>query len=132
MDIPRNWRLRDQRYRLQGTKCTSCGERHFPPRQVCPRCKGRALEPYVFKGRGTVYSYTVVYQAPEGYEDYVPYVVALVDLEEGVRVTAQLTDISPDEVSIGMPVEMVVRKLYEEGDQGIILYGYKFRPLLTP
>lgn len=130
MDIPRNWRLRDQRYRLQGTRCTACGDLHFPPRLVCPRCKGRSLEPYQFSGRGTVYSYTVVYQAPEGFEDYVPYVVALIDLEEGVRITAQLTDVDPDDVSIGMPVEMVVRKLSEEGERGVILYGYKFRPPL--
>ncbi|MDQ7030266.1 MAG: Zn-ribbon domain-containing OB-fold protein [Ardenticatenia bacterium] len=128
MDIPRNWRLRDQRYRLQGTRCASCGAHHFPPRPVCPRCRGRHVEPYRFTGRGRVYSYTVVYQAPEGFEQYVPYVVALVDLEEGVRVTAQLTDVDPEEVAIGMPVEMVLRKLGEEGERGLILYGYKFRP----
>ncbi|MBC7254994.1 MAG: hypothetical protein H5T66_02655, partial [Chloroflexi bacterium] len=48
----------------------------------------------------------------------------------GPLVTAQLTDVFPDEVSIGMPVEMVTRKLREEGEEGLITYGYKFRPLL--
>lgn len=130
MDITRNWRLRNQRYRLEGTQCTSCGRLHFPPRIVCPDCKHRELEPFTFRGRGTVYSFTTVYQAPDGFEDYVPYVVALIDLDEGPRVTAQLTDVDPDDVEIGMPVEMVVRKLSEEGEQGLIRYGYKFRPPL--
>lgn len=130
MDITRNWRLRNQRYRLEGTQCAECGELHFPPRIVCPTCKNRELEPHTFTGRGSVYSHTTVYQAPDGFEDYVPYVVALVDLEEGPRVTAQLTDINPGEVQIGMPVEMVVRKLSEQDEDGLIVYGYKFRPPL--
>lgn len=130
MDITRNWRLREQRYRLEGTECADCGELHFPPRIVCPQCKSRDLEPHKFVGRGTVYSHTTVYQAPDGFEDYVPYVVALVDLEEGPRITAQLTDVNPNEVNIGMPVEMIVRKLSEQDEDGLIVYGYKFRPPL--
>jgi uncharacterized OB-fold protein len=59
----------------------------------------------------------------------VPYVVALVQLEEGPMVTAQLTDVSPDQVTVGMPVEMVTRKVREFGEDGVLLYGYKFRPL---
>ncbi|MFO3797026.1 MAG: Zn-ribbon domain-containing OB-fold protein, partial [Anaerolineales bacterium] len=57
--------------------------------------------------------------------------VALIKLEEGPLVTAQLTDVAPQEVQIGMPVEMVTRKLRNDGDErGLILYGYKFRPRL--
>jgi uncharacterized OB-fold protein len=74
-----------------------------------------------------VYSYSTVYQAPAGYEDFVPYTVALVELDEGPLVTGQLTDVDKDEVEIGMPVEMVTRKLREEGEDGLIVYGYKFR-----
>jgi uncharacterized OB-fold protein len=84
--------------------------------------------PYTFAGKGKVYSYTVLYQAPARFEPYVPYIVALIDLEEGPRITAQLTDISPEEVEIGMLVEMVVRKISDEGERGLIFYGYKFRP----
>ncbi len=79
-------------------------------------------------GRGTVYSYTTVFDPPAGFEAYAPYPVALVKLDEGPMVTAQLTDLDPDDVRIGMPVEMVTRKLSEQGDEGIILYGYKSRP----
>jgi uncharacterized OB-fold protein len=51
-------------------------------------------------------------------------------LDEGPLVTAQLTDVDPDELEIGMPVEMVTRKLREEGEDGLIVYGYKFRKRL--
>jgi uncharacterized OB-fold protein len=56
--------------------------------------------------------------------------VALIRLEEGPLVTAQLTDVAPEEVSIGQPVEMVTRKIREDGPDGLIVYGYKFRPRL--
>ena len=130
MDIPRTWRLRDQRYLLQGTVCSDCGQYSFPPVMVCAACRGRNQEPHRFSGRGTVYSYTVMYQSPVQFESYIPYVVALIDLEEGPRVTAQLNDVAHDDVEIGMPVEMVVRKISEDGDRGVIAYGYKFRPVL--
>jgi uncharacterized protein len=87
-------------------------------------------EQFSFSGRGTVYSYTVVLEAPEGYEGQAPYIIALVQLDEGVMVTAQLTDIDGS-VEIGTRVEMVTRKLTTEGTRGVILYGYKFRPLLA-
>lgn len=126
-DIPRNWRLREQRYRLEGTRCPACDALYFPPREICPTCRSRALESYRLSGRGTVYSHTTIYQAPEGFEHSVPYVVALIDLEEGPRITAQLTDTDPDEVEVGMPVEMVIRKWNEQGETGLVNYGYKFR-----
>jgi uncharacterized OB-fold protein len=81
-------------------------------------------------GRGNVYSYTTVFDAPAGFGEFAPYPVAIVKLDEGPMVTAQLTDLSPEEVVIGMPVEMVTRKLYEQGDEGVIVYNYKFRPQL--
>ena len=81
-------------------------------------------------GRGVVYSYTVMYNVPQGFEEQKPYTVALVKLDEGPMVTAQLTDVDHDAVVIGMPVEMVTRKLREDGAEGQIIYGYKFRPIL--
>lgn len=87
-------------------------------------------EKFFFSGRGEVYSFTVVYDAPAGFTQFVPYSVALVKLEEGNMITTQLTDVDLDQIYIGMPVEMVTRKLKEDGDQGLITYGYKFRPRL--
>ncbi len=83
-----------------------------------------------FRGTGTVYTYSLMYNVPQGFEEQKPYVIAIVQLDEGPMVTAQLTDINHDTVAIGMRVEMVTRKLREEGSEGQIVYGYKFRPLL--
>lgn len=131
MEVARHWRTRNQRYSLVGEICESCGNRIFPPRDLCPECEAPAKTPYTFSGLGEVYSYSTVYYAPEGYDDNIPYTVALVKLEEGPLVTAQLADVEPQEVSIGMPVEMVTRKVREEGERGVIVYGYKFRPRLA-
>jgi len=131
MEISRHWRLQQQRYGLVGEVCPHCDEKIFPPRDVCPHCAGEAKTPYVFSGKGEVYSYTTVYDAPEGYEENTPYTVALIKLEEGPLITAQLTDVDNGQVKIGTPVEMVTRKLREDGERGMLVYGYKFRPLLV-
>ncbi len=132
MEIPRHWRLKKQRYALVGEVCPHCHTKIFPPRDVCPSCHGEARELYTFRGKGEVYSFTTIYEAPSGFETQVPYTVALIRLEEGPLVTAQLTDVDASEVHIGMPVEMVTRKIREDGDErGMIIYGYKFRPAMN-
>jgi uncharacterized OB-fold protein len=128
MEIPRHWRLKSQRYALVGEVCPHCQVKIFPPRDICPDCGREARETFQFSGRGEVYSFTTVYEAPAGFEESAPYTVALVKLEEGPMVTAQLTDLGEDKASIGMPVEMVTRKLRSDGDRGMLVYGYKFRP----
>jgi uncharacterized OB-fold protein len=129
MEIPRHWRLKKQRYALVGEICPHCESKIFPPRDVCPECSQEAKTPYTFSGRGEVYSFTTVHNAPAGYQDAAPYTVAMVKLEEGPVVTAQLTDLGDQAVEIGMPVEMVTRRLRTDGDErGLLVYGYKFRP----
>lgn len=128
MEVPRHWRLQKQRYALIGEVCPHCEAKIFPPRDVCPECGGEARLPFSFSGRGEIFSYTVMHDAPAGFDHTTPYTVALVKLEEGPVVTAQLTDLGEDAVKIGMPVEMVTRKMRNDGDErGIIVYGYKFR-----
>lgn len=86
---------------------------------------------YQFAGTGTIYSFTTLQEPPIGFDEQAPYVLALVKLDEGVLVTAQLTDLGGNSVSIGDRVEMVTRKLTTDGSRGMIVYGYKFRPLLS-
>jgi uncharacterized protein len=131
MEIPRHWRLKKQRYALVGEVCPHCEAKIFPPRDVCPECGGEAKKPYAFSGRGEIFSFTKLYDAPTGYENTAPYTVALVKLEEGPVVTAQLTDLGEEPVQIGMPVEMVTRRIRSDGDErGMLVYGYKFRPVI--
>ena len=96
MEVSRHWRLQEQRYKLVGETCDSCGVKLFPPRDVCLECKAPAYELYTFTGLGEIYSFTTIYDAPAGFEHNAPYTVALVKLEEGPIVTAQLTDVDED------------------------------------
>jgi uncharacterized OB-fold protein len=129
MEVPRHWRLKKQRYALMGEVCPHCNAKIFPPRDVCPECGKEAKKQYSFSGKGEVFSYTVMQEGPVGFEEQAPYTVALVKLAEGPVVTAQLTDMGDQPVQIGMPVEMVTRKIRNDGNEaGIIVYGYKFRP----
>lgn len=131
MEVPRHWRLKQQRYALVGEVCPHCDYKIFPPRDICPNCGEEAKTQYAFSGKGTVYSYTIMRDAPAGYEENIPYTVAVVALDEGPMVTAQLTDLGEQPVEIGMPVEMVTRKIRQDGDErGMLVYGYKFRPVM--
>lgn len=129
-NLASNWRLREQRYQLIGNVCLKCGAKHFPPRQVCAQCRGTEFESFHFNGKGALYSFTTLRQAPAGFEDYAPYSVGMIKLEEGPMVEAQLTDVNDQDLEIGMRMEMVTRKLrQEDGDRGLLVYGYKFRPV---
>lgn len=130
MQLPRFHRLRAAYYHLEGQVCTACGEAQFPPRARCLACRAEALEKRRFSGRGTVFSYSEASRAPEGFAP--PHLMALVELEEGPRVAAQLTDIESGQIEIGLRVEMVTRRIREFGPQGYLVYGYRFRPRLAP
>lgn len=86
-------------------------------------------EAFAFSGQGVVYSYTTIQDSPESFDEQAPYLLALVKLDEGPFITAQLTD-ADEAVNIGDRVEMVTRKLTTEGSKGMIVYGYKFRKVL--
>jgi uncharacterized OB-fold protein len=100
--------------RLRIQRCRACGRAVFYPRAVCPHCTSAELEWIDASGRGSVHSFTVVHRAPEDFRDEAPYVVALVDLEEGVRMMARITGSEPDQVAIGLPVQVEFQRLTEE------------------
>lgn len=132
MSVPRYWREIKYRYRLIGERCIRCGSLYYPRRAICPRCGSRELEEYQLRDRGRVISWTVIRNPPKDYEKFAPYVVALVELDDGVRILTQLVDIEPEEVKAGMRVEATFRRIREDGTSGIIEYGYKFRPQIEP
>lgn len=79
--------------------------------------------------QGKILSYTTLQDVPLEFEHQAPYILAIVELNDGTKVTAQLTDIE-DSINIGDSVEMVTRKLSTDGSRGMIIYGYKFRPVI--
>jgi uncharacterized protein len=129
MDLAKHWRQRAARYRLEGQRHRESGVVRFPPEPA----GGPAVEewePHALSGAGTIYSFAVVRQPPAGYEEQSAYILALVKLAEGPMITAQITDCDAEQVAIDMPVEMVTRRLRDLGPDGLIVYGYKFRPLV--
>lgn len=126
MAVPRFWREIPNRYNLVGARCGNCNKVLFPPRYICPYCRRMGkLEPYRLKRWGKVLSYTVVHAAANGFRDQAPYVLAIIELEDGPRLTAQVTDCNTDEIKIGDEVEIVFRRMGEDGQDGVIYYGFK-------
>lgn len=129
MSVPRHWREIPKRYRLIGSKCPNCGKTYFPPRNVCRECGATKLEEVKLSETGRIITWSVVHEPPRGFERYVPYVIAVVELDDGTRLMSQITDCEPEELQIGTRVHTVFRKIREEGESGIIYYGYKFKPI---
>ncbi|NOZ77425.1 MAG: Zn-ribbon domain-containing OB-fold protein [Euryarchaeota archaeon] len=123
--IPRFWRNIHSRYNLVGTRCGTCETLYFPPRVFCPKCRRMSkLEPVKLRGEGEVVTYTVIHTGPEGFDKQTPYIMAIVELDDGPRLTAQIVDCRPEDVEIG-----VFRKIQEDGQAGLIHYGFKFVPV---
>ena len=114
-----------QRYRLEAAKCMKCGDTSFPPRLICPKCKGKNFETVALNDEGKLLTYTVVRVASEKFSKETPFAVGIIELNDGVKVTAQIADAEVDELEIGQKVKLVFRKIQEEGKAGIICYGYK-------
>ncbi|MBN2111065.1 MAG: Zn-ribbon domain-containing OB-fold protein [Methanosarcinaceae archaeon] len=128
MSVPRFWRKQIARYNLVGTHCKQCDEYFYPPRNVCPSCRrGGEIEDFKFSGKGEIVTYTVIHTAAEGFEGMTPYVLGIVQLEEGPRLTSQIVGDAKD-MYIGMKVKPVFRRLGQSGERGMIYYGTKFVP----
>jgi hypothetical protein len=128
MSVARFWRQQVQRYNLIGNHCRNCDEYYYPPRTTCPFCRRNGeMEEYKFSGKGELVTYTIIHSAAEGFEHQTPYVLGIVKLEEGPRLTSQIIA-QPEDVNIGMKVRPVFRKLGESGDKGMLHYGTKFTP----
>ncbi len=106
-------------------RCTACGTLRHPPRPMCGECGSLDWNTLKASGRGTVYSFVVYHHPPVPAFD-IPYVVALIELEEGTRLVSNVVGIPTDAVRIGMPVEVS----FETVDDDLILP--MFRPVTTP
>jgi uncharacterized OB-fold protein len=98
-------------------KCSDCGEAQFFPRVFCTHCGSRAVEWVEASGRGTLFTFAIVHQAPHpGFAGDVPYVTAIVELEEGVKMPTQIVEVEPEpeKLRIGMPLEVVFDAVSEE------------------
>jgi len=136
VSIPTYSRSVPQRYALIAAKCKYCGAINLPLGVNCLKC-GKVLEyePQKLSGRGKIYCFTTISRGgspPEfsAQQNLVgSYPVAVVELDEGPRIVAQMTDCRAEDLKIGLEVESTFRRIYD--DDGMIRYGVKFRPVRT-
>lgn len=95
---------------LRIQRCQTCLRAVFYPRAICPHCHEDRLEWIVASGKGTIYSYTVAHQAFGVFAEDVPFVVALIDLPEGVRMMSRIVDAPRERVTIGAAVQVTFEK----------------------
>ena len=101
--------------RLIIPRCRACGRNSFYPRPSCPFCFSDELEWIECSGRGTVYSFTVVTNnAPSAFMADLPFVIAIVRLEEGVQMLTNIVDCRPEALCCDMPVEVTFARLTDE------------------
>jgi len=107
-----------QQHQFKLPRCEACTKFHFYPRSTCPHCGSTQLAWHNVSGKGEVYSYTVVHRAPsKGFTEQVPYIVAVVALDEGPHLMTRLTQTDPGAVRIGLRVEVD----FEQQDEEITL-----------
>ncbi len=129
MIAPKIRRAMPQRYRYEAHKCKKCGKIFFPPRQICSACKSKEFEKVNLNRKGKVLTYTIIRVPPSQFKDEAPYAVGIVELEGGGRITTQIADCDFDDLKIGMQVKMEFRRIQEDGEAGVIGYGYKCVPV---
>lgn len=132
ISIPPYWRARLHKYRLIATKCKSCGKAAYPPSTVCRFCGSRNIDQVdLINERARLLTWTVIYNAMEGFESRRPIILGIVEtVETGIKIMAPLTDVTQEELKFGMILEPVLRRVREEGGAGLIHYGIAFRPAI--
>ena len=114
---------RERRFVLRA--CKSCGKKHFMPRYLCPHCWSDDLEWVESKGGGTVYSFSVVHRAPTPtFAAKVPYVIAMIDLDDGPRMFANVIGADALDVAIGDRVKLT----FEDRGDGAMLPQFERAP----
>lgn len=123
---------RPDHVRLAGKKCRSCGEVFLGERPACENCQSDDLGDVTLSKQGKLWSFTVIRHRPPapyvGPDPFVPFGVGWVELPEGVRVLAALTDCDIENLKVGMDLELVIEKLYDD-EQGNEVMTYRFRPV---
>lgn len=116
------------RYRLEAGKCKKCGKIVFPDRLICPKCGHREFETVILPDTGKLVTYSVIRVAPSQFTDQAPYAIGIAELDNGVRLLAQIADCDVDNIKVGMEVRIEFRRIQADGHHGVLSYGYKFVP----
>jgi uncharacterized OB-fold protein len=101
---------------LRIQRCRSCTRAYFYPRPFCPHCSSRDVEWFTASGRGTLHTYVISHRPAYGFDDYVPYVIGIVELEEGPRMMTNIVGVEPEpeRLPVGLPVEVSFERQSDE------------------
>ena len=122
------WRKFRNRYRLLGNECLKCKARHYPPVFVCRSCGGVEFKDFIYPPTAKLITWSKVHAGPKGFEAFVPFIIAIVELAGGERMTTQIVDTDEKELKYGLKLQACFRRIYVDGDKGVIHYGIKFKP----
>lgn len=128
MEPPRIWREKRERYLGIGNNCLDCNEKSFPKADYCLKCSSKNIEEYKLARTGKVVHFTLVTQSAEETIMYSPYIMGLVELDDGIKVSSQIVDCDYDDLKEGKEVRMTFRILSIDNDEGLVKYGFKFVP----
>ncbi len=103
-----------RKHQLLIQRCNGCGKFQFYPRALCSHCLSDSLEWVEARGTGTIYSFSNVYRPPSKEFKELPYIVAIIELDEGVRMMSNVVNVPPGEVRIGMRVKVVFEDIRED------------------
>jgi len=98
--------------KLMASKCKKCGQFSFPPRADCIHCLSDEFEWVECSGKGGLHTYTIIHAAPTGFDDIAPYILGVLDLDDGGRLMGWI-DVPREEIEIGMRL-IAVPKMFEE------------------
>ena len=93
---------------LRIQRCTDCGRPYFYPRPVCPSCGSRAVEWFTASGRATLYSYVISHRPAPGFDNDLPYAIAVVELAEGPRMMTNIVGVpnTPEDLVLDMALRV--------------------------
>ncbi|MEX2750661.1 MAG: Zn-ribbon domain-containing OB-fold protein [Candidatus Freyarchaeota archaeon] len=128
MITPPLWRDYRQNNRMEAYKCKNCGYVSYPEkRRVCPKCKKAPseFETITLGPRGKILTYTIAYTLPAEFEPPIP--LAIVEMDGGGRIYAMVSECKPEQIKIGMEVELDYREIFQE--DGYHVQSFKVKPV---
>jgi hypothetical protein len=128
MITARAWREYPRRYRYEAAVCQKCGRWFFPPRLVCDGCQHREFTVKPMRRTGRILTWTIIRVPPRPFADQAPYALAVIEMDDGPRITTQVVDWREGQLAVGQRVMLEFRLIQADGQAGALHYGYKAVP----
>lgn len=112
--------------KLAAVKCKNCNSLYIPPKQICSKCYSSNLEWTFLSGRGKLISFTIIHIAPPEFQELTPYIMGIIELDEGIKLLGMIKNIEVEKLKIGMDLEIDFEK--NESNEWPKWPRYYFKP----